>query len=160
MTLCGMGQGGRQQYKTGIDELCASSHTWVVGWTDGEIILTKKMTKAERKAATRELAISTARKCWADPGTYETQGMREIAAAMGMSTGAIFANFASKADLWRAAMGYEPPVDCVETREVLRPLGVREIEDAPSAPAADPTSGERAAGGSTLPGAARQGDAA
>jgi hypothetical protein len=37
-----------------------------------------------------------------------------------MSTGAIFANFASKADLWREAMGYEPPVDSEAVRAALK----------------------------------------
>lgn len=72
------------------------------------------------KAATRAKAIAAARKLWDAPGTYETQGIREIAAEMGMTTGSIFANFASKADLWREAMGYEPPVDGPEVRAVLQ----------------------------------------
>jgi AcrR family transcriptional regulator len=76
--------------------------------------------RAAAKAQTRAKAIAAARKLWAEPGTYETQGIREIAAEMGMSTGAIFSNFASKADLWREAMGYEPPVDSAEVREALK----------------------------------------
>lgn len=72
------------------------------------------------KAATRAKIIAAARKLWAEPGTYETQGIREIAAEMGMSTGAVFANFKTKAGVWREAMGYEPPVDCAEVREALK----------------------------------------
>ena len=72
------------------------------------------------KALTRSKVIAAARKLWAEPGTYENQGIREIAAEMGMSTGSIFSNFASKADVWREAMGYEPPVDSAEVREALK----------------------------------------
>lgn len=72
------------------------------------------------KAATRQKLIVAARRLWAEPGTYETVGIREIAAEMGMSTGAVFANVASKADLWRIVMGYEPPVDCLAVRAALR----------------------------------------
>lgn len=79
------------------------------------------------KAATRAKMIEAARKLWAEPGTYETIGIREIAAEMGMSTGAVFANVDSKANLWRDAMGYEPPVDCAEVRAALEQ---RAAEDA------------------------------
>jgi len=72
------------------------------------------------KAATRAKLIAAARKLWAEPGTYEAIGIREIADEMGMSTGAVFANVASKADLWRIAMGYEPPVDGAEVRALLK----------------------------------------
>ena len=103
--------------------------------------------RAARKAATRQLAIDTARKCWKEPGSYEAQGTREIAAEMGMSTGAIFANFTGKADLWRAAMGTEPPVDSAEVRAALPPAVGYEKEGASSVAAPDPTSGGDARGG-------------
>jgi AcrR family transcriptional regulator len=76
------------------------------------------------KAATRARVIAAATRRWAKPGTYEIEGIREIAAEAGMSTGAIFANFASKADLWREVMGYEPPVDGPEVRQLLQSLAV------------------------------------
>ena len=76
--------------------------------------------RAEAKARTREKLIAAARQVWAEPGTYQTQGIREVAAAAGMSTGAVFANWPSKAALWRDAMGYQPPVDCLAVREALR----------------------------------------
>jgi AcrR family transcriptional regulator len=72
------------------------------------------------KVATRAKLIDAAQKLWAEPGTYEAVGIREISAEAGMSTGAIFANWKGKADLWREAMGYEPPVDSAEVRELLR----------------------------------------
>lgn len=78
------------------------------------------MTKRdEAKAATRALMIETARRLWAEPGSYEAVTMRVIAKAAGMSTGAIFANWTGKEALWREAMGYEPPVDGPEVRAVL-----------------------------------------
>lgn len=76
--------------------------------------------RAQAKAATRAKCIAAARKLWAEPGTYESVGIREIAAEMGMTTGSIFANFTGKADLWRTAMGYEPPVDGPAVRALLQ----------------------------------------
>lgn len=72
------------------------------------------------KAATRAKLIEVARILWAEPGTYEAVTIRLIATAAGLSTGSIFANFTSKEDLWRAAMGFEPPVDSAEVREALK----------------------------------------
>ena len=72
------------------------------------------------KAATREKLIIVARALWDEPGSYEAATIRVIAKAAGMSTGAIFANFKGKEDLWRAAMGYEPPVDSADVREALK----------------------------------------
>jgi AcrR family transcriptional regulator len=74
------------------------------------------------KIATRAKVVEAARTLWAEPGTYEFWGIRDIAGSVGLSTGAVFANFASKADLWREAMGYEPPVDCAEVRDLLKGL--------------------------------------
>lgn len=76
--------------------------------------------RAEAKAQTRAALVEAARHCWAEPGSYEAQGIREIAAKAGYSTGAVFANFDSKADLWREAMGYEPPVDGPQVRALLQ----------------------------------------
>jgi len=72
------------------------------------------------KAATREAILAVARKLWETPGSYEGSTMRLIASAAGKSTGAIFANWTGKEDLWREAMGYEPPVDSAAVREALR----------------------------------------
>lgn len=80
------------------------------------------MNKREKsKAATRQKVIDGAKALWKKPGSYLERtaggnGIREVAAHIGMSTGAIFANFDSKDDLWRAAFGCEPPIDCVLTR--------------------------------------------
>lgn len=84
--------------------------------------MTKRLNKRElAKAATRQKVIDAAKTLWKTPGSYRDRGdggagIREIAAHMGMSTGAVFANFDTKDDVWRAAFGCEPPVDCVLTR--------------------------------------------
>lgn len=85
---------------------------------------TKPNRRQEAKAANRAKLLAAARDLWAEPGTYEGVGIREIAAYAGMSTGAIFANWASKGDLWREAMGYEPPVDGPEVRALLSSMAV------------------------------------
>lgn len=72
------------------------------------------------KVATREKLLHTARVLWAPAGSYAPVTIRDIAASAGMSTGAIFANWTGKEDLWRDAMGYEPPVDCEAVRAALK----------------------------------------
>ena len=69
-----------------------------------------------RKAATREKTIAAAKALWREPGSYSVNGIREVAAMIGMSTGAVFSNFDTKDDLWRAAFECEPPIDSVLTR--------------------------------------------
>lgn len=72
--------------------------------------------RTARKAATREKTISAAKALWRDPGSYSVNGIREVAAMIDMSTGAVFSNFDTKDDLWRAAFDCEPPIDGVLTR--------------------------------------------
>lgn len=79
------------------------------------------------KARTRARVIAAAQKVWAKPGSYEDGTIRVIATTAGMSTGAIFANFAGKEDLWREAMGYEPPIDCAAVRAALRAAAPRPV---------------------------------
>gem|GEM_PF-639283 len=76
--------------------------------------------RQRRKALTRAKLIEVARALWAEPGTYESVTIRLIAKAAGLSTGSIFANFTGKEDLWREAMGFEPPVDSAEVRDALQ----------------------------------------
>lgn len=89
----------------------------------------------ENKAATRLKAINAAKAVWAKPGSYHLHGIREIASVMGMSTGAVFANFASKEDLFCAAFPGQPaPIDSPLTRmaprmvSLLMKLGVADRE--------------------------------
>lgn len=82
------------------------------------------MSKRElSKAATRQKVIAAAKALWAEPGSYHQNGIRDLADAMGMSTGSVFSNFESKDDVWRAAFGCEPPVDSHLTR-----LGAEAVE--------------------------------
>lgn len=76
--------------------------------------------KAEAKAPTRRTRdkeqtrakiIVAAKALFETPGGYAQATIRKIAKAVGMSTGAVFANFKNKEDLWRAAMECDPPLD-------------------------------------------------
>lgn len=82
--------------------------------------MTKPLNRRQyAKAATRQKVIDGATELWSEPGSYKEKGgngLREIATHIGMSTGAVFANFDCKDDLWRAAFGCEPPIDSVLTR--------------------------------------------
>lgn len=68
-----------------------------------------------RKAATRQRVIEGAREAF-KVLDYNEATIRGLAKAIGMSTGAIYANFEAKDDLWREAMGTNPPVDGPMTR--------------------------------------------
>ncbi|MFS0709959.1 TetR family transcriptional regulator [Brevundimonas phoenicis] len=84
--------------------------------------MTERLNKRQHaKAVTRKKVIDGAKACWAKPGSYVERtpggaGIREIAKHIKMSTGAVFANFDSKDDLWRAAFDCEPPIDSIMTR--------------------------------------------
>lgn len=60
------------------------------------------------KARTRAATIKAATELFNERG-YEDVGLRDIAARMGMSTGSIFTNFATKADVFKACFGVKPP---------------------------------------------------
>lgn len=70
--------------------------------------------RQQAKAATRQKVMNAAAALFADG--YGSATIRDIAKAAGMSTGAVFANFQDKADLWRAVKGTEPPVETSVTR--------------------------------------------
>jgi AcrR family transcriptional regulator len=55
--------------------------------------------RAENKARTRQKVLESAKRLFMQRG-YEGATMRDIAADAGLSTGALFANFADKADLF------------------------------------------------------------
>jgi AcrR family transcriptional regulator len=59
--------------------------------------------RAVAKQQTRNKVIAAARTLFSEHG-YEGATIRDIAAAAGMSTGAVFANFSDKGDLFRAIM--------------------------------------------------------
>jgi len=59
--------------------------------------------RALAKQQTRAKVLAAARKLFSEQG-YEGATIRDIAAAAGMSTGAVFANFTDKSDLFREIM--------------------------------------------------------
>jgi AcrR family transcriptional regulator len=59
--------------------------------------------RALAKQQTRLKVLAAARKLFSEEG-YEGATIRDIAAAAGMSTGAVFANFSDKSDLFREIM--------------------------------------------------------
>ncbi|WGM45270.1 hypothetical protein KOAAANKH_00131 [Brevundimonas sp. NIBR10] len=62
------------------------------------------------KVRTRLAVLDEARRQFRSKG-YGAVTIRSIAKAIGKSTGSIFANFTDKADLWKAAMECDPPID-------------------------------------------------
>jgi AcrR family transcriptional regulator len=59
--------------------------------------------RALAKQQTRQKVLAAARRLFSEQG-YEGATIRDIAAAAGMSTGAVFANFTDKSDLFREIM--------------------------------------------------------
>ena len=60
--------------------------------------------RALAKQQTRAKVLAAARRLFSEQG-YEGATIRDIAAAAGMSTGAVFANFTDKSDLFREIHG-------------------------------------------------------
>jgi len=71
--------------------------------------------RALAKQQTRAKVLAAARRLFSEQG-YEGATIRDIAAAAGMSTGAVFASFADKSDLFREIMF----CDIEALREVMR----------------------------------------
>lgn len=63
--------------------------------------------RQEAKQRTAALVLAKAREIFATKG-YEAATIREIAKAAGMSTGAVFANYRDKAELYTVAFGHPP----------------------------------------------------
>jgi len=69
------------------------------------------------KAKTRQRVMDAAKSVWTKPGSYNSNGsIRGIAKTAGLSTGAIFANYDSKEDLWLAVFECPAPIDSALTR--------------------------------------------
>lgn len=64
--------------------------------------------RQQAKARTRQRVLDAAQGLFVQPAGYEVGTIRQIAKVAGMSTGAVFANFDSKADLYRAIYGHAP----------------------------------------------------
>ncbi len=83
--------------------------------------------RALAKQQTRLKVLAAARKLFSEEG-YEGATIRDIAAAAGMSTGAVFANFSDKSDLFREIMN----ADMVLLSEAMRDAAQkgRTVDDA------------------------------
>ena len=74
--------------------------------------------RLRNKTITRAYLIAVAGAVF-DLYPYEAATMRRIAAQAGVSVGTIGVHFSDKAELWRAAMGREPPIDSLLSRSAL-----------------------------------------
>ncbi|OBH93360.1 TetR/AcrR family transcriptional regulator [Mycobacterium sp. E2733] len=87
----------------------------------------KRRTQEERSAATRDALIAAARKLWGLRG-YAEVGTPEIAAAAGVTRGAMYHQFADKAALFREV------VEAVE-QDVMARMGTLVAESGATTPA-------------------------
>lgn len=71
--------------------------------------MAKPPQRALQKEASRRRLLAASRALFLSRG-YPNVEVREIARAVGMSTGVIYNHFGSKAELWRAAMGVREPI--------------------------------------------------
>ncbi|HEX5377707.1 MAG TPA: TetR/AcrR family transcriptional regulator [Phenylobacterium sp.] len=76
--------------------------------------------RALAKQQTRAKVLAAARRLFSESG-YEGATIRDIASAAGMSTGAVFANFTDKSDLFREIM----ITDMVSLAEVMREAALK-----------------------------------
>jgi AcrR family transcriptional regulator len=76
--------------------------------------------RAQAKARTRRTILATAKGLFERAG-YEAATIREIASAAGYSTGAVFANFKDKTELYEAIYGH-PPITPEQGRAYLLEL--------------------------------------
>src|SRR3982751_777013 len=82
----------------------------------GEAIVKVPTRRALAKQQTRQKVLAAARRLFSEEG-YEGATIRDIAAAAGMSTGAVFANFTDKSDLFREIMTTEGETLLAHMRE-------------------------------------------
>lgn len=71
--------------------------------------------RSRGKARTRQKVIDAARLAFRS-ADYHAVTIRDLARSYGMSIGAIYSNFADKAELFEAGLGFKPPVDGPVTR--------------------------------------------
>jgi AcrR family transcriptional regulator len=83
--------------------------------------------RAIAKQQTRAKVLAAARRLFSEQG-YEGATIRDIAAAAGMSTGAVFANFTDKSDLFREIMVHDMDLLGSQMREAA--ARGRTVEDA------------------------------
>ena len=93
----------------------------------GEAVVKVPTRRTLAKQQTRAKVLAAARRLFSEEG-YEGATIRDIAAAAGMSTGAVFANFTDKSDLFREIM----LADMVALGEAMREAAERakSVDDA------------------------------
>ncbi|GAA2472120.1 TetR/AcrR family transcriptional regulator [Winogradskya humida] len=89
--------------------------------------MTERLTRAEQQARTREKLLDSAETLFGDKGIHQTT-LDEIAAAAGLTKGAIYANFGGKKDLIAGIMARKLAEDVpmrppASTQEWIRRLG-------------------------------------
>jgi AcrR family transcriptional regulator len=82
--------------------------------------------RAENKARTRQKVLDSAKRLFMAHG-YEGATMRDIAADAGLSTGAVFANFADKADLFNEVILSDFELQNAQMTEAV--AGARSLQD-------------------------------
>lgn len=93
----------------------------------GETAVKMPTRRAIAKQQTRAKVLAAARRLFSEHG-YEGATIRDIAAAAGMSTGAVFANFSDKSDLFREIMSDDMSALAESMREAA--VRGRGVEDA------------------------------
>jgi len=93
----------------------------------GETTVKMPTRRALAKQQTRAKVLQAARRLFSEHG-YEGATIRDIAAAAGMSTGAVFANFSDKSDLFREIMSNDMTALAEAMREAAgRARGVEDV---------------------------------
>ncbi len=83
-------------------------------------IARRETSRDRKKAATAQKILQAAHALFEDVG-FEAATIRDIAAKAAMSTGAVFANYEDKVDLYRTIYGH-PPISPEAGRELLASL--------------------------------------
>ncbi len=83
--------------------------------------------RAQSKLKTRRRVLDAARQLFMERG-YEAATIRDIASSAGLSTGAVFASFIDKNDLFNAVMAEDFQRQVEATRQAIRPDA--KVEDA------------------------------
>lgn len=104
--------------------------------------MTESVTLNRRQLAKQRTAdkVLTAARGFFETAGYEKATIRAIAKAAGMSTGAVFANYQDKAEIYAAAFGH-PPITPEVGRSALRALQAMVLADSLDQAADSPAQG-------------------
>ncbi|WP_029415009.1 helix-turn-helix domain-containing protein [Brevundimonas bacteroides] len=85
-----------------------------------------KTSRQAQRERSQALILAAARELLTRDG-YDAMTLRGLSVATGLSTGAIAKRFSTKADIWRAAMGSEPPDETILRRNAVLEGLLREL---------------------------------